>query len=225
MLRYSTFTSLFALLQFLFILSFFTRTWKHLCEPDFYMSPTLFLELLFFPQEEAVPPPWQASTLWHHCTYSVKYGWCDAHSPCVGGVICQEIPPGNYLTLFFASAGKCGLPFLTERAKIARPPSWIWRDGATHQTEGMHFFASFPRMSNPPKRNRATWQHQSHLIWYVVFQCTSAGALWAPRAVAKRKGRREEKRKEKHCLANRQSKAWHVHTLASTHSADHSVAL
>lgn len=85
-------------------------------------------------------PPWQASTQWHHCTYSVKYGWCDAHSPCVGGVICQEIPPGNYLLLFFASARRCGLPFSTARAKIAQPPPWIWRDGATHQTEGELFF-------------------------------------------------------------------------------------
>lgn len=214
MLKRSTLTSLLALRQLLKN-RLFSITWKHLCEPDICMwRPTLFFRIAFFPQEEAVPP-WQASTQWHHCTYSVKYGWCDAHSPCVGGVICQEIPPGNYLLLFYALAGRCGLPFSTARVKIAQPPPWIWRAGATHQTEGalfFFFFCFFPRMSNPPRRNRATWQHQSHLIWYAVFQSTSAEALWASRAVAKRRGGRrgEKRKKEKHHLANRQSQAWNV---------------
>lgn len=102
LLKWSTLTSLFALLQLLKN-RLFSITWKHLCEPDFCMwRPTLFFRIAFFPQEKAVPLR-QASTQWHHCTYSVKYGWCDAHSTCVGGVICQEIPPGNYLLVVFAS--------------------------------------------------------------------------------------------------------------------------
>lgn len=60
-----------------------------------------------------------------------------------------------------------------------------------------------PQTSIPPSRNRETWRHQSHLIWYVVFQSTSAEALWASRAAAKRRRRRRRK-KEKHSLANGQ---------------------
>lgn len=188
--------------------SLFSITWKHLCEPDFCMlRPTLFFRFAPFSQRRQLPP-WRASTQWRHCTYSVKYQWCDAHSPCVGGVICQETSPGNYLLLFFASEGRCALPFSSARAKIAQPPPWIWRASATRQAEGQQFFVFFlhllsPRTSIPPSRNRATWRHQSHLIWYVVFQSTSAEALWASRAAAKRRRRRRRK-KEKHSLANGQ---------------------
>lgn len=69
------------------------------------------------------------------------------------------------------------------------------------------FFASsqptpHPQTSIPPSRNRATWRHQSHLIWYVVFQSTSAEAHWASRAAAKTRRRRKEK--AKHSLTNGQ---------------------
>lgn len=180
------------------------------CVPDIYM---LQIHIIF---RIAPSPPWGSASITsvntiasrHFLERAVKYQLCDTHSLCGGGVVCQEISPGNYLLFFFAFAARRGLPFQCESenytATSVGPESHH-----TSSSGRWALFASFPSTFVPPSINRAIWRHQSHLIWCVVFQSTSAEVLWAPRAAAK---------KSTASLMDK-SQAWNLQTLPSSHSA------